>query len=69
MCYSWWVLSSLSILGRLHWIDQAALARFILKCQDPQKGGIADRPNDEPDVYHTFFGVAGLSLMAGGGLH
>jgi prenyltransferase beta subunit len=68
VCYSWWVLSSLSILKRLHWIDQGALARFILACQDPQKGGISDRPNDEPDVYHTFFGVAGLSLMGFPGL-
>eukprot|EP00740_Mantoniella_antarctica_P025618 CAMPEP_0198683586 /NCGR_PEP_ID=MMETSP1468-20131203/10862_1 /TAXON_ID=1461545 /ORGANISM="Mantoniella sp, Strain CCMP1436" /LENGTH=315 /DNA_ID=CAMNT_0044427711 /DNA_START=1 /DNA_END=948 /DNA_ORIENTATION=- len=68
VCYSWWVLSSLSILKRLHWIDQGALARFILRCQDPQKGGISDRPNDEPDVYHTFFGVAGLSLMGFPGL-
>ena len=63
VCYSWWVLSSLSILKREHWIDRGALASFILRCQDPQKGGISDRPNDEPDVYHTFFGVAGLSLM------
>ena len=23
-CYSWWVLSSLAILGRLHWIDSKA---------------------------------------------
>ena len=22
VCYSWWVLSSLSIIGRLHWIDK-----------------------------------------------
>lgn len=33
VCYSWWCLSALSILGRLHWIDQAALADFILDCQ------------------------------------
>lgn len=26
-------------------------------------GGIADRPGDEPDVYHTFFGIAALALM------
>ena len=68
VCYSWWVLSSLSILNRAHWIDRVALARFILRCQDPQKGGISDRPDDEPDVYHTFFGVAGLSLMRFPGL-
>lgn len=33
VCYSWWCLSCLSILGRLHWIDQEALSRFILYCQ------------------------------------
>ena len=37
--------------------------RFILSAQDEKKGGIADRPDDEPDVYHTFFGLAALSLM------
>lgn len=25
VCYSWWVLSALTILGRLHWIDKKAL--------------------------------------------
>ena len=63
VCYSWWVLSSLAIMGKMHWIDHKALARFILGCQDEKKGGIADRPDDEPDVYHTFFGLAALSLM------
>ncbi len=33
VCYSWWCLSALAILGRRHWIDQAALTRFILFCQ------------------------------------
>ncbi len=43
VCYSWWVLSSLAILRRLHWIDNEALSHWILQCQDEQKGGIADR--------------------------
>ena len=30
VCYSWWVLSSLSIIGRLSWIDSKALKKFIL---------------------------------------
>ena len=26
-------------------------------------GGLADRPGDMVDVYHTCFGLAGLSLL------
>ena len=63
VCYSWWVLSTLSMLGRIHWIDSDALVKFILLCQDADDGGIADKPGNQPDVYHTFFGIAGLSLL------
>jgi geranylgeranyl transferase type-2 subunit beta len=67
VCYSWWILSALSILGRVHWIHTDKLAGYILKCQDLDDGGIADRPDDMTDIYHTFFGIAGLSLL--GQLH
>ena len=36
--------------------------------QDEEDGGISDRPEDMVDVYHTFFGIAGLSLMGFTGL-
>jgi len=62
VCYSWWILSSLAVLGRVAWIDAGKLADFIYDCQDPA-GGIADRPGNMADVFHTFFGVAGLSLL------
>ncbi|KAJ2823879.1 Rab geranylgeranyltransferase [Coemansia sp. 'formosensis'] len=62
VCYSWWVLSSLKILDRVHWIDRSRLCGFILSAQDTDAGGIADRPGDVADVYHTCFGIAGLSL-------
>mmetsp|Transcript_3838 Transcript_3838/g.10796 ORF Transcript_3838/g.10796 Transcript_3838/m.10796 type:complete len:344 (-) Transcript_3838:276-1307(-) len=68
VCYSWWVLSSLSALDRLDWIDGQGLVRFILRCQDAEGGGIADKPEDVPDVFHTFFGIAGCSLLGHGGL-
>ncbi|KAK6418932.1 Rab geranylgeranyltransferase [Oleoguttula sp. CCFEE 5521] len=68
VCYSWWVMSSMSMIGRLHWIDQKKLGRFILECQDPDEGGIADRPGDMVDVFHLCFGVAGLSLVEYEGL-
>ena len=63
VCYSWWILSALSIMGRVSWINTSSLGQFILNCQDSDDGGIADRPNDMPDVYHTFFGLCGLSLI------
>ena len=46
VCYSWWgfifcedvnqsrwVLASLAVLGRLHWVDKEKLTNFILACQ------------------------------------
>ena len=68
VCYSWWVLSSLAIIRRLPWISRPGLQAFILSCQDTEDGGISDRPDDMADVYHTFFGIAGLSLMGFEGL-
>ena len=63
VCYSWWILSSLAILGRISWIDNNKLIRFILQCQDPEDGGFSDRPGNMGDIFHTFFAIAGLSLL------
>jgi geranylgeranyl transferase type-2 subunit beta len=63
VCYSWWVLSALSILGKISWIDRTKLGDFIIECQDADDGGISDRPGNIADVFHTFFGIAGLSLL------
>lgn len=68
VCYSWWVMSSLAMIGRLHWIDRDKIVTFILNCQDPSRGGFSDRPGDMTDVFHTVFGVAGLSLLKYGDL-
>lgn len=63
VCYSWWILSALAMMGKVDWIDTDLLTVFILKAQDPDDGGIADREGDEADVFHTVFGLAGLALM------
>lgn len=68
VCYSWWCAASLAMLGRLAWVDRSALAAFVLSCQDHMRGGISDRPDDAADVYHTFFGLAGLGLLRWPGL-
>ncbi len=63
VCYSWWVVSSLSIIGRTEWLDKSQLKKFIMACQDTETGGFSDRPSDMPDPFHTLFGLAGLSLL------
>jgi len=63
VCYSFWVLSSLEMLDRTCWIDKDDLVSFILSSQDDELGGIADRPGDWIDPFHTLFGLAGLSLL------
>ncbi|WVQ80578.1 hypothetical protein IAT38_002683 [Cryptococcus sp. DSM 104549] len=68
VCYSWWCLASISIIGKIVWINADKLIKFILGAQDLEGGGIADRPGDWVDVFHTIFGVAGLSLLGYPGL-
>ncbi|XP_014249939.1 geranylgeranyl transferase type-2 subunit beta isoform X2 [Cimex lectularius] len=68
VCYSWWVLASLTILGRQHWISKEQLKTYILASQDNETGGFSDRPGDMPDPFHTLFGVAALSLLEEPGL-
>ncbi|KAJ7499100.1 rab geranylgeranyltransferase [Mycena latifolia] len=68
VCYSFWVLSAMSILDKVTWINTEKLTAFILSAQDPENGGIADRPGDMADVFHTIFGVAGLSILGYPGL-
>ncbi|KAI1415822.1 geranylgerany transferase type II beta subunit [Hypoxylon sp. FL1857] len=63
VCYNWWVLGSLEIIGRTHWIDREKLIQFTLSCQDTERGGLSDRPGDMVDIWHTFFGLTGLSLL------
>ena len=37
VCYSWWVLSSLIMIDRAHWIDKDKLIKFIIDCQVSSK--------------------------------
>jgi len=68
VCYSWWVVASLRIIGRLHWLQPGKVESFIYACQDPETGGLTDRPGCMPDLYHTLFGLGGLSLLGQGAL-
>jgi len=63
VCYSWWVLATLKILGKIQWINSEKLSKFILATQDDETGGCADRPGNIPDPFHTLFATTGLSLL------
>lgn len=63
VCYSWWILSSCYMIERQDWINLEKLKEYILLCQDTETGGIGDRPGNEVDVFHTFFGLTALSMM------
>jgi geranylgeranyl transferase type-2 subunit beta len=58
----------MAMLNRLAWIDGEKLKTFILSCQDNVSGGFSDRPDDMADIFHTVFGLAGLSLFGFPGL-
>lgn len=63
VCYSWWDIASLIMIGKLDWINKEKLINYILECQDLEDGGIADRPGNVADVFHTFFGICGLIML------
>ncbi|TNV72486.1 hypothetical protein FGO68_gene3476 [Halteria grandinella] len=63
VCYSWWILSTCFMIDRQDWIDFKALKEYVMRCSDVESGGISDRPGNEVDVFHTFFGLTALSMM------
>jgi geranylgeranyl transferase type-1 subunit beta len=41
---------------------------WLLACQHPIIGGIANQPGNPPDLYHTYLALAALSLSGLDGL-
>jgi len=70
VCYTWWVLSSTAMLGLAmhpqhppsHFCHAEPLRAFVHSCMSAD-GGVAAHPGDDPDPFHTFFGLAGLALL------
>ncbi|KAI0088510.1 terpenoid cyclases/protein prenyltransferase alpha-alpha toroid [Irpex rosettiformis] len=60
-CYCFWCGASLELLGAPDVANEAALASFLEKCQF-QWGGICKAPETQPDPYHTYMGLATLSI-------
>lgn len=62
-CYSYWIGGTLRLLGRDDLLDQAALQKYILTCQSPM-GGFGKIIGAYPDVLHSFYSMAWLSLSS-----
>ena len=71
-CYSFWQGSifNLIYMGDKKFTydmellyDQLSLQAYIIfACQDKKHGGIADKPGESPDLFHTNYATASLSL-------
>lgn len=73
-CYSFWQSGSLPLIdailrkeGKLsntdYWLfNQQALQEYILLCCQHPDGGLLDKPEKDPDLYHTCYVLSGLSL-------
>ncbi|GAX10369.1 geranylgeranyl transferase type-1 subunit beta [Fistulifera solaris] len=71
-CYSYWIGATLRLLGYdagtgneddvLCFLDHAELRSFVLSCQHPVLGGFSKVRNTYPDVLHSYYSLAYLSL-------
>jgi geranylgeranyl transferase type-1 subunit beta len=64
-CYSFWIGACLYILGCKDVLDHNALDEFVLGCQSDLGGFCKLECNIYPDLLHSFYSLAWLSLSQG----
>lgn len=57
VCYCFWTVSTLAVLGQSHLIDRAAVLAYLDTCQS-KIGGYGKSVGEYPDVYHSYLGLA-----------
>lgn len=67
-CYTFWVGSTIRMLGGSDLIDRDRLFDFVLGNQDPIIGGFSKSPDSNVDLLHTYLAIAGLSVCGYPGL-
>jgi geranylgeranyl transferase type-1 subunit beta len=60
-CYSYWIGGTLHLLGQDHLLDQLALRQYVMSCQFDM-GGFGKVVGAYPDLLHSFYSMAWLSL-------
>ena len=62
-CYSFWIGSSLKILGCLQHTNYSENVNYIFDTYNPVTGGFAKWPDCSADPLHSFLAICGLSLV------
>ena len=62
-CYSWWIVSTLKLLGKDTLIDVRSNETFLHATESKQTGGFSKWPDSSADPLHSYLSLAGLSLM------
>ena len=65
-CYSYWIGGTLYLLGVDNLLDQHELMRFVLGCQTDMGGFSKLEGSFYPDLLHSFYSMAWLSLYSRG---
>lgn len=60
-CYSYWIGGTLKLLDSVDLLDQQQLNAYVMSCQT-QLGGFGKVVGAYPDVLHSFYSMAWLSL-------
>uniref|UniRef100_A0AC35U775 Protein geranylgeranyltransferase type I n=1 Tax=Rhabditophanes sp. KR3021 TaxID=114890 RepID=A0AC35U775_9BILA len=63
-CYSFWVGGTLEMLGASKYIDYNKLHNYLTDCAFGSHGGFSKQPGLNPDILHTYFSIAALSIMS-----
>ncbi|CAK4081325.1 unnamed protein product [Aphanomyces euteiches] len=66
-CYAFWDGAALVMLGAVDLVDKPHACAFVSTCQH-RYGGVAKYPDTYPDVLHSFYGLAWLSIAGTDGL-
>ena len=62
-CYSYWIGGTLKLLEADHLLNQQQLLDYVMSCQT-QLGGFGKVVGAYPDVLHSFYSMAWLSLSS-----
>ena len=62
-CYSYWIGGTLWLMGRDDLLDSKKLRSYILCCQTPM-GGFSKVIQGTPDVLHSFYSLAWMSMSS-----